>query len=116
MPETESMSAPALIHRRCVYHSRREAAARCPQCGRYFCRECVTEHRGRLLCVNCLKTVSAQGETRRQRRRRWMRGAQLFMGIVLLWLIFFQLGRVLIRIPTEFHEGTVWQKTWWGKP
>ena len=33
-----------LIHQRCSNHPGREAAVRCPECGRFFCRECVTEH------------------------------------------------------------------------
>ncbi|MCI0613826.1 rhomboid family protein, partial [bacterium] len=43
---------PELISKqRCFFHSQREAVVRCPECGRYYCRECVTEHLDRLLCA-----------------------------------------------------------------
>jgi len=53
------MTAPNVIRLRCFYHDFREAACRCPICQRYFCRECVTEHDDRVLCVECLKTIVA---------------------------------------------------------
>jgi formylmethanofuran dehydrogenase subunit E len=39
---------------RCQRHPGREAAARCPSCQQSFCRECITEHEGRMLCLACL--------------------------------------------------------------
>ena len=32
----------------------REAVARCPQCHRTFCRECICDHEGKALCSDCL--------------------------------------------------------------
>ena len=43
-----------LSQQRCFNHTSREAVARCPECGRFFCRECITEHDDRVLCAVCL--------------------------------------------------------------
>ena len=40
-----------LVHQRCFNHMLREAVACCPECRRYFCRECVTEHEDKVLCA-----------------------------------------------------------------
>ena len=50
-----STVASALAERRCVLHPEREAAVRCVACQRYYCRECVTENSGRMLCAHCLR-------------------------------------------------------------
>jgi hypothetical protein len=42
---------------RCQRHPGQAAAARCPSCQQSFCRECVTEHYGRMLCLACLEAV-----------------------------------------------------------
>ncbi len=48
-------AAEDLSGKRCFNHAGREAAARCPGCRRFYCRECVTEHDGRVLCAECLR-------------------------------------------------------------
>jgi sulfite exporter TauE/SafE len=104
-----SSAAGGLHLRRCVRHPAREAAARCPACGGFFCRECVVEHDGRLLCTPCLaKITKAIGE----RRRRWTavrRGAMAAAGAMLLWICFATTGSWLLKIPPAFHDGTVWK-------
>jgi hypothetical protein len=47
-----------LLLQRCFNHGMREAAARCPECGRFYCRECITEHDDRVLCSACLKKLA----------------------------------------------------------
>ena len=37
---------------RCLLHPVREAVARCKGCEEYFCRECVGEHDGEMLCAS----------------------------------------------------------------
>src|SRR5438105_14060445 len=51
-------SATSLRHARCLFHPRREAAARCPHCGGTFCRECVTDEEGKLACPPCLRRMA----------------------------------------------------------
>ncbi len=32
-----------------------------------------------------------------------------FAGFLLLWTVFYTVGNVLTSIPSEFHEGTIWE-------
>jgi len=96
--------------RRCVRHVEREAAARCPDCGEFFCRECVVEHHGRLLCSACLQRITAAKERRRERWAAVTRSAANVAGMAALWLAFYWVGAVLVKMPPEFHDGSVWKK------
>jgi hypothetical protein len=101
-----------LIHQRCFHHATREASARCPQCGHHYCRECIAEHAGKLICAACLRrsmtTPSSSG--------RWFAGLgraiQLAVGVFLAWIFFYQSGRLLLQLPSAFHEGTIWRTHW----
>ena len=102
--------AGQLHARRCARYPAREAAARCPGCGEFFCRECVVEHGGKLLCATCVARA-AIGVARRQRRLATLRRAGSTVGaIVVLWILFYWTGAILVKIPPEFHDGTVWKK------
>jgi hypothetical protein len=103
---------PALASQRCLNHSSREAAARCPECGFYFCRECITEHDDRVICAACLKKL-AQKEARAPRRRLnlWP-VAQGASGLFIAWFVFYIIGRLLLAIPDEFHDAAVWKTKW----
>ncbi|MGD9248476.1 MAG: hypothetical protein PVI60_10990 [Desulfobacteraceae bacterium] len=104
-----------LSNQRCYHHQRREAVVRCPDCLRYFCRECVTEHRDRMLCSQCLERLP---DLREKRSRLWVRGLVLVtqgaFGFLLLWYAFYVVGLMLLTIPDSFHEGTVWEANQWG--
>jgi len=82
------MTTSAAIHQRCWNHESREAACRCPECGRSFCRECVTEHQSRLLCAACLARL-AQTTEPASAMRQMIPAALLATGLVLAWLMFF---------------------------
>lgn len=100
-----------LIHERCLNHPAREAVARCPGCRRYYCRECVTDHEGKVLCAGCLKKLTAAVPAhRRAVLAHVIRCAQLILGILTAWLFFYCLAQALLSIPTSFHEGAVWAK------
>jgi hypothetical protein len=99
-----------LASRRCANHWRREAVARCPECARFFCRECVTEHEDRLLCASCLRKKTAIEKEKSQPLVFLVRAFQMFIGILLLWIFFYYLGQALLLMPDEFHEGTLWQE------
>jgi uncharacterized paraquat-inducible protein A len=96
-----------LIRTRCVIHAQREAAARCPECGGYFCRECVTEHGERAICAACLRRLAPAG-TEGRRRPWWVarRAAQLLLGILAAWFFFYMIGTFLSSLPDSFHEAT----------
>jgi len=104
-----------LLQQRCFNHAMREAAVRCPDCKRYFCRECVTEHAGRMLCASCL-VAAAQTKTHRTRARLRtivLRPLQVGASVCLVWLVFYTIGQGLLRIPDMFHEEDTSQADVW---
>ena len=52
--------AVEVVH--CRKHPERESAAQCPVCQAFFCQECVTVRRGRLLCRDCADAEYAPSE------------------------------------------------------
>jgi hypothetical protein len=106
-----------LSQQHCFHHARREAVARCPECRRFFCRECVTEHEERLLCRDCLSRLSGH---KKEKAGKWLGILPPFLqgasGFILLWFIFFWIGQILLAIPHSFHEGTFWETGWWNLP
>ena len=98
-----------LVHQRCLHHADREAAARCPECKRYFCRECVSEHDGRILCASCLRKLLAPAKPRRRSFAGILRLGLSLLAVALAWFFFFLIGQGLLAIPDSFHEGTIWK-------
>ncbi len=97
-----------LVLQRCLHHPAREAVARCPDCGRFYCRECITEHDDRVVCADCLKRLAQRAGARRP-RFAWLPGVAFFaLSFLLAWLCFYETGSVLAQIPTSFHDGTLW--------
>jgi len=103
---------PAIQQLRCTRHKDREAAAKCISCGNFFCRECVTEHGGRMLCAKCLRIEAAPKE---DRKRSWHQlPRQFFLALcatAFLWFMFYNAGKLLLTIPDRFHEGIIPPKT-----
>jgi hypothetical protein len=91
--------------RRCLHHPQREAAARCPQCARHFCRECVGEHGGRWLCASCLAAADAAAEVRRSRLAPVLRGLRAAAGLAAAWFFFYLVGQGLLRFHDPIHAG-----------
>jgi len=106
MPDT----ARGLASQRCFNHPEREAAALCPECGRYFCRECVTEHEDRVLCASCLGASKADNGKVRSIMAPALRFAQAALGVLIAWLFFYYMAEALLSIPDSFHDGTIWEK------
>lgn len=98
-----------IASQRCFNHSLREAVARCPQCRRYFCRECVTDYDERVVCSTCLTQIARPELTPRRPLGSCAGLLQCIVGILMVWVFFYFLGRALLSLPTSFHEGTVWQ-------
>ena len=91
-----------ILDQRCLNHSSREAVAQCPTCKRFFCRECITEHAGRMICVTCVNALARDAQkTARAARARWTVTA--VAGLLIAWLVFYYLGLTLARIPSKFH-------------
>ena len=104
----------------CVVHVDRPASARCPDCRRFFCGECITEHDGRLSCATCLDQVFAKASSadsaETHPRASVLRRAsphlvtliQGVLGLILCWAVYYSLARLLMAIPADFHDGTMW--------
>jgi hypothetical protein len=102
----------SVSHQRCFNHAGREAAARCPECGQFYCRECITEHEERVICAACLKKLAGVPFTQRGAFVGVLRVAQCAIGVLLIWWCFYFLGQSLLAIPGSFHDGTVWKRGW----
>ncbi|MGH9541920.1 MAG: hypothetical protein ACRD2H_08560 [Terriglobales bacterium] len=84
---------------RCHFHAEREAAALCARCQRAYCRECVTEDRGAMVCLPCLRRGQEPGGTA---PRRWalvwhIAGAAL--GLLWLYCLFYLAAQWVERWP-----------------
>lgn len=99
---------PNPIHQRCWNHEAREAVCRCPECGRSFCRECVTEHAARLLCAACLKALAERTQSRAGGLRRLLPAGMLLGGILLAWLVFFGAGAAFNLFASRLEQSS-WQ-------
>ncbi|GEM_PF-635529 len=99
---------------RCFNHAQREAAARCPECGRFFCRECVSEHRNRLLCAACIAEETAKAQLDQKRNFGSLRMVfRIALGVLVLWGSFFVIGKALLSVPSTFHEHkTILEDDW----
>jgi len=97
---------PSLVAQRCLHHPDREAIARCPECGRFFCRECITEHEDKVICASCLHRLAEESKAPRGGTRWWplvFPVVRAFAGVLAAWIIFYMVGRFLMTIPSDFH-------------
>lgn len=108
VPPARGLALENIHTRRCARHGDREAAARCPSCGGFFCRECIVEHEGRLLCTSCLATQAAPKQARRGDFAALRRQLALAAATLAAVLVFYAVGSVLLNVPPVFHEGTIW--------
>ncbi|MDR2849674.1 MAG: rhomboid family protein [Verrucomicrobiota bacterium] len=107
---------------RCARHADREAAARCPACGRSFCRECVTEHEGRWLCASCIAALpgGAPPPPRRSVLRAFARlcgaAAASCAWFLLLWGFYALFGALAGSVPHRFHDSSAFEHFLEGGP
>ena len=104
-----------LSHQRCFNHATREAAARCPECGRDYCRECVTEHDDRLICAACLRKTARVPLLQRRGFARTLQALRCVLSVVMLWFVFYLIGEGLSSLPDKFHEGSLWRIRWFER-
>jgi hypothetical protein len=90
--------APMQLSQHCWNHEAREAACRCPACGRTYCRECVSEHDGRLLCATCLSTITAQRATKAGVFRKLAPPAMMLAAILFAWLAYWAVGESVMGL------------------
>ena len=97
-----------LAAKRCFNHPDREVAIRCPQCGRFYCRECTSEFQDRFLCKDCLRglqTVSSKPRLSLWGRLKPCLG--VISGLLVSWLLFYGLAQTLYTIPAHVHSGII---------
>jgi hypothetical protein len=105
----------ALTYQRCFNHVAREAVARCPECRQFFCRECITEHNDRVICAACLKKLAHLPLLKRPAFAGLVRVGQCALGLLVAWFFFHLVAELLLKLPTGFHEGTLWEVNWMAK-
>ena len=96
------------FQQRCWNHEGREAVCRCPQCGRSYCRECVSEHETRLLCAACLKSLAERPAPRRRSLRRAAPAALALAGVLTAWAVYFA-GAEAVMTLVDRAERSQWQ-------
>jgi hypothetical protein len=102
----------SLALQRCFHHGFREAVARCPECRKYYCRECVTEFKDRVVCAACLRKLATAPLSRRPALLGAVRILQVTGGLLVAAVFFYWLGQSLLELPGSFHDGTLWQGHW----
>ena len=84
-----------LASTRCGNHEFRQASGLCPSCKRPFCKECLTEHDGRLTCASCLRRTAPAAAVRGAWKKRLATPAMLIGGLLGSWLLFYVAGTTL---------------------
>ncbi|MBF0225239.1 MAG: rhomboid family protein [Desulfobacterales bacterium] len=97
---------------RCFNHNDREAVAKCLECMNFFCRECVTEHDDRLLCALCIEKLTKSKEHIKYKFPNLKCLFKFLLGMGIIWIFFFYLGRLILNLPEAFHEGSIWKNQW----
>lgn len=119
IPPRLPQSGAAMSRLRCARHSEREAAACCAECELPFCRECVSDYEGRLLCASCLEKIVADAKADDDARRHGFfakasgaakRALVVGASAAWLWLCFYLAGLLIEKMPQSVHEGTVWSQ------
>ena len=98
----------SIADKRCFNHPDREVAIRCPECGRFYCRECTSEYLDRFLCKTCLDSLDTVIEKQRTSFWRLIKPWVGFIsGFFLSWLLFYGLAQIIYTIPAYFHSGII---------
>jgi uncharacterized paraquat-inducible protein A len=105
---TATMPARALRQQRCQHHPQREASARCPECSRYYCRECITEHDDRVICATCLTRLTQKKEKKAQPWDLYARIGLALLAFVAVFFFILLVGDALLLIPSQFHQAGGW--------
>jgi len=88
---------------RCFIHPSREAVSLCLECRHAFCRECVVDHDGRLVCATCLARLRATVARDNRVLRGLRTGIAGVLAVLFCWMIFYMFGRLLMMSAPEHH-------------
>jgi hypothetical protein len=73
----------------------------------------VVDHAGRLVCARCLAKALAAAAPAAKPRRSFAgvrRAATLAVSLLVLWFLFHAVGSMLLNVPPDLHEGTIWTR------
>lgn len=63
-----------------------------------------------MLCAACLEAETSKREATPRKRARLPTGLfEIAVGLLILWFTAYTAGRLLLSVPTPFHEGTAWE-------
>jgi hypothetical protein len=85
----------SLSRARCANHTDRLASGICPSCSRPYCRECLTEHDGRLTCAACLKRGTLSVRAGGAWKAKVAAPAMLIASLLASWFFFYAVGSTL---------------------
>ncbi len=88
---------------RCFVHPSREAVSLCLECRRAFCRECVVDHDGRLICAGCIALLRTPMAQVNRVRRRLFSAVATALAIMLCWILFYMAGRLFMMAEPAHH-------------
>jgi uncharacterized paraquat-inducible protein A len=94
-----------LRKRKCANHASREAVARCPECKKDFCRECITEHNNKMLCTNCLQEITRKKDAKKKKLAALFTIVLFFLGMLISYYFFLGVASMLSEMPDQFHNG-----------
>ncbi len=101
--ENINMTKISIKQIRCSNHISREAVARCPKCEKDYCRECVTEYKEQMLCINCLSVASEEIALKPSYMGLIILTIIFIISFIIMWLIFYWLGEFFSGADT-FHN------------
>ncbi len=88
---------PGLASKRCFHHGTREAVCRCPECRRFFCRECVVPFDGRLLCATCIAKATTAPADAEKRSPHIVQMALGTVALLVIWVVFYLFGWIVLQ-------------------
>ncbi len=93
-----------VAQQKCVLHPSRSAAGRCPECEEYYCRECITEHEGRVICASCLEEVTGDEAEEEFDWSLLLEVLKATGGFFLCWFFFYAIAQLLLKISTPLQQ------------
>jgi hypothetical protein len=85
---------------RCFNHGTREAVARCPECERFYCRECISDYDGIAICASCLGAKATPEEKVPRNFDVLFDVSRIVIGLMFCWLLLYVTGTLLQMFPT----------------
>lgn len=65
-----------------------------------------------MLCASCIRALREAPRSGRGRLSGMITTLRCAAGVALCFVFFYTMGRFLLTMPAQYHEGTLWQTTW----